>query len=170
MPDHRPSISLDGGHALDKIAHASAMAATSWLSVRVIIALVVLGLWLGGCSSAGVPVIVEFPKATKVTDAEPEFAPGDSGNIPIAAVDEPAAAATVQEAPKDIVASQIRSQGYVCDSPQNAERNASASKAHEVVWLLECQNASYRVTLIPSLAAKVDKVGDESPSPQAPSL
>ena len=27
--------------------------------------------------------------------------------------------------------------------------------------MLRCQNASYRVTLIPNLAAKVEKVGEE---------
>jgi hypothetical protein len=60
-----------------------------------------------------------------------------------------------QEGPKDIIATQIRSQGYACDSPQSAERDT----ANETVWMLRCQNASYRVTLIPNLAAKVEKVG-----------
>ena len=91
-------------------------------------------------------------------------------DLPTTAETEPAAAAMAQEAPKEIVASQIRSQGYACDSPQNAERNIAASKAHEVVWVLDCQNASYRVTLIPNMAAKVDKVGDASPSPSSSSL
>jgi hypothetical protein len=65
-----------------------------------------------------------------------------------------------QEGPKDIIATQIRSQGYACDSPQSPERDAGASTANETVWMLRCQNASYRVTLIPNLAAKVEKVGD----------
>jgi hypothetical protein len=81
-----------------------------------------------------------------------------------------ASAAMAQEAPKEVVASQIRSQGYGCDSPQNAERDVVASKAHEVVWMLDCQNASYRVTLIPNMAAKVDKVGHSSPSPSSSAL
>jgi hypothetical protein len=62
-----------------------------------------------------------------------------------------------QEGPKDIIAAQIRSQGYACDSPQSAERDMAASTANETVWMLRCQNAGYRVTLIPNLAAKVEK-------------
>jgi hypothetical protein len=65
-----------------------------------------------------------------------------------------------QEAPMDIIAAQIRSQGYPCDSPRSAERDATASAANETVWMLRCQNATYRVTLVPNLAAKVEKVGD----------
>ena len=66
-----------------------------------------------------------------------------------------------QEGPKDIIAAQIRSQGYACNSPQSAERDVAASAANQAVWMLRCQNASYRVTLIPNLAAKVEKVGEE---------
>lgn len=64
------------------------------------------------------------------------------------------------ESPKDDIAAQIRVQGYACDQPQSAERDVAASTANEVVWMLRCQNASYRVTLIPNMAAKVEKVGD----------
>ena len=66
-----------------------------------------------------------------------------------------------QEDPKDIIAAQIRSQGYAGNSTQSAERDAEASAANQAVWMLSCQNASYRVTLIPNLAAKVEKVGEE---------
>ena len=58
-----------------------------------------------------------------------------------------------QEGPRDIIAAQIRSQGYACNFPQRAERDVA-------VWMLRCQNASYRVTLIPNLAARVEKVGE----------
>ena len=37
----------------------------------------------------------------------------------------------------------------------------AASEANQAVWMLRCQNASYRVTLIPNLAARVEKVGEE---------
>ena len=37
----------------------------------------------------------------------------------------------------------------------------AAPAANQAVWMLRCQNASYRVTLIPNLAAKVEKVGEE---------
>lgn len=75
-----------------------------------------------------------------------------------------------QEGPKDIIAAQIRSQGYACDSPQSAERDVAASTPNQAVWMLRCQGASYRVTLIPDLAAKVEKVGaQEQLSPASPS-
>jgi hypothetical protein len=70
-----------------------------------------------------------------------------------------------QGGPTDIIAAKIRGQGYSCDSPQSAERDATASTANEVVWMLRCQNASYRVTLIPNMAAKVEKVESNTNAP-----
>jgi hypothetical protein len=63
-----------------------------------------------------------------------------------------------QEDAKDIVAAQIRSQGYECISPQSARREPKASRPDEIVWLLQCEGATYRVRLIPHLAAKVERV------------
>ena len=74
-------------------------------------------------------------------------------------------AGTAQAGPMDIIAAKIRGQGYACDSPQSAERDATASTANEVVWMLPCQNASYRVTLIPNMAAKVEKVESNTDTP-----
>ena len=70
-----------------------------------------------------------------------------------------------QGAPTDIIATKIRGQGYACESPQSAERGATASTANEVVWTLRCQNASYRVTLIPNMAAKVETVESNTNAP-----
>ena len=44
------------------------------------------------------------------------------------------ASASAQEDPTNIVADQIRAQGYKCDSPQSAKRDAQASKPDEAVW------------------------------------
>ena len=44
--------------------------------------------------------------------------------------------------------------GAARNSPQSAERDVAASAANQAVWMLRCQNASYRVTLIPNLAAQ----------------
>ena len=74
-------------------------------------------------------------------------------------------AGEAQAGPTDIIAAKIRGQGYACDSPQSAERDATASTANEVVWMLRCQNASYRVTLIPNMAAKVEKVESNTNAP-----
>ena len=68
------------------------------------------------------------------------------------------ARAADQLTPKDIVATQIRGQGYACDNPQSASRDQALSKPDETVWLLKCENATYRVKLIPSMAAHVERL------------
>ena len=68
------------------------------------------------------------------------------------------AAATLDEGPKSIISAQIRDQGYKCDSPQSAVRDMQASKPDEDVWVLQCEDASYRVRLIPDMAAKIERI------------
>ena len=63
-----------------------------------------------------------------------------------------------QEDATNIVADQIRAQGYKCDSPQSAKQDTQASKPDEAVWILQCESGSYRVRLIPDMAAKVEKI------------
>ena len=62
------------------------------------------------------------------------------------------------ESPKDDIAAQIRAQGYACDQPQSATRDPQASRPDEQVWLLRCKGASYRVRLIPDMAAQVERI------------
>jgi hypothetical protein len=62
------------------------------------------------------------------------------------------------ETPKDVLAAQIRSQGYACDKPQRATRDARQSKPDHDVWVLKCENATYRVSRYPDLAAKVEVI------------
>ena len=62
------------------------------------------------------------------------------------------------ESPRDDIAAQIRAQGYVCDQPQSATLDAQASKPNEEVWLLRCEGASYRIRLIPDMAAQVERI------------
>jgi hypothetical protein len=59
-------------------------------------------------------------------------------------------------APKDTIAAQIRMQGFACDKPQSALRDAKRSRPDEAVWVLKCSNAAYRIRLIPDMAAKVE--------------
>ena len=59
------------------------------------------------------------------------------------------------EAPKDVLAAQVRTQGVTCDNPQRAVRDAKRSKPDYEVWILTCQNATYRVSRYPDLAAKI---------------
>lgn len=70
----------------------------------------------------------------------------------------PTAFAAGEETPKEIIAVQIRRQGFVCDNPQDAHRDTEASKPDEAVWVLRCDNASYRVRLIPDMAADVERI------------
>jgi hypothetical protein len=57
-----------------------------------------------------------------------------------------------------VLAAQIRSQGFACDEPQNATRDAKLSKPDYDVWVLTCKNATYRIGRYPDLAAKVEKL------------
>ena len=58
----------------------------------------------------------------------------------------------------DIVAAQIRTQGYACNPPVAATRDQAASRPNETVWFLRCGNARYRVQLVPDLVAKVTRL------------
>ena len=66
--------------------------------------------------------------------------------------------ASAQEDPTNIIADQIRAQGYKCDSPQSAQRDPQASRPDEAVWILQCESGAYRVRLVPDLAAKVEQI------------
>ena len=66
--------------------------------------------------------------------------------------------ASAQEDATNIVADQIRAQGYKCNSPQSAKQDTQASKPDEAVWILQCESGSYRVRLIPDMAAKVEQL------------
>ena len=69
-------------------------------------------------------------------------------------------AARAQQAamPAETLAAQVRLQGHRCDEPLSATRDTALSKPNEAVWVLKCANASYRLTLIPNMAAKVERL------------
>lgn len=62
-----------------------------------------------------------------------------------------ASAARSQEAPKDVIAAHLRLQGYECDAPKSARRDAQASRPDAQVWLIACEKARYRVRLVPDM-------------------
>jgi len=68
------------------------------------------------------------------------------------------AQAANDEVPPDIIAVQIRKQGYTCTNPQSAKRDPQASKPDEPVWILTCENATYRVRLVGNMADHVEKM------------
>lgn len=71
------------------------------------------------------------------------------------------------EISKEIIAVQLRRQGYECKNPSKAERERKESKPDENVWVLTCENARYRVQLVPNMAAKVEQLPDDTQSEQA---
>jgi hypothetical protein len=59
---------------------------------------------------------------------------------------------------QNILAAQLRDQGYSCDQPQSAERDVQASTPDEAVWVVQCENDKYRMRLDPDMAAKVERL------------
>jgi hypothetical protein len=62
-------------------------------------------------------------------------------------------AAAQEDKAADIVAAQVRTQGFRCDKALGAERLSAV--ANEAEWILRCSNATYRVRLIPDQGARV---------------
>lgn len=75
---------------------------------------------------------------------------------------DPVGAAGAGEVSKDIIAVQIRKQGFTCKNPQSAERDPAASKPDEAAWILKCEDASYKVQLVPKQAAKVERLPEDA--------
>lgn len=83
---------------------------------------------------------------------------------PLVLIASPALAGAATESSKDIVAAHIRTQGFSCDKASSAVRDKVDSKPGEVVWLLTCEDASYRVRLVPDMAAQVERLPKDPPS------
>ena len=60
--------------------------------------------------------------------------------------------------PPEVLADQLRSQGYPCAQALSSQRDGDRSSRDESVWILKCSNGLYRVRLIPDMAAKVEKI------------
>ena len=70
----------------------------------------------------------------------------------------PLAAHAQQPMPAETIAAQVRLQGHRCDEPLSATRDTALSKPNEAVWVLKCANATYRLRLIPNMAASVERL------------
>jgi hypothetical protein len=70
----------------------------------------------------------------------------------------PTLAQSADEPTPDLLASQVRDQGFTCDKPKSATHEAKQSKPNETVWILTCENDTYRMTVVPDLAAKIEKL------------
>ncbi len=66
------------------------------------------------------------------------------------------------EAPANIIAAQIRKQGFVCDNPERAVRDKDLSKPDLPVWIVNCGNATYRVRLVGDMTDRVEKINNDN--------
>ena len=66
--------------------------------------------------------------------------------------------AAQQEVPAEIIAVQIRKQGFACEEAQSAVRDRDASAPNAAVWIPRCRNATYRVRLTPDMGAQVERI------------
>jgi len=57
-----------------------------------------------------------------------------------------------------IVTAAVRTQGFPCEKPSIAERDAALSKPNLPVFLLTCESNRYRVEIVPKLRARVTKL------------
>jgi Tfp pilus assembly protein PilX len=62
------------------------------------------------------------------------------------------------ERPQEMLAAQIRTQGFPCETALGAIRDRKRSKPDRAVWVLRCSNASYRISRAPDMAAKVEPI------------
>lgn len=68
----------------------------------------------------------------------------------------PSRAQSIGEMPRDVLAAQIRMQGFACDKALGARKDIRRSRPDYAVWVLRCGNATYRVSRAPDMAAKVE--------------
>jgi hypothetical protein len=66
--------------------------------------------------------------------------------------------AAVAETVPNILAAQIRTQGYPCDRALGATKDARRSRPDREVWVLRCSNATFRVSRAPDMVAKVEVI------------
>lgn len=60
--------------------------------------------------------------------------------------------------PAEDIAAQVRTQGHRCDGAASALKVVKQSWPDEPVWILTCTNATYKVRLIPDMAAQIERV------------
>ena len=66
--------------------------------------------------------------------------------------------AHAQEAAAADLAAQLRIQGATCNAPVTATPDETRSRSDERVWLVRCADKTYRMRLIPDMAARVEQL------------
>jgi hypothetical protein len=97
-------------------------------------------------------------QALAQTDRLPSWNDGPAKQAIIKFAGLTAFAAEPLEHTKNILAAQLRDQGYECDQPKSAERDIQASKPDEEVWIVQCEHSKYRMRLDPDMAARVERI------------
>lgn len=69
-----------------------------------------------------------------------------------------ASVSSAQEPTADVLAAQIRDQGYRCNKAVNAQRDLKRSRPDQAVWVLRCEKRIYRIRLTPDMAARVQRL------------
>jgi hypothetical protein len=59
---------------------------------------------------------------------------------------------------EQIIAAQVRAQGFECATPKAIKRDPEITLPGQIGWMLECESAVYRVMLTPHRAAKIERV------------
>ncbi|MBR0794693.1 hypothetical protein JQ615_04720 [Bradyrhizobium jicamae] len=75
-----------------------------------------------------------------------------------------AGSAAQAETVKNMLAAQLRTQGYTCDKALGARQDARLSKPDDEAWILRCSNATYRIRRAPDMAAKVEVIRQRHPA------
>ena len=65
------------------------------------------------------------------------------------------------ETAEEVIAVQVRAQGHVCGKALQATREPKLSKPDYDVWVLKCDNATYRFGRYPNLPANIEKLNDD---------
>jgi hypothetical protein len=63
-----------------------------------------------------------------------------------------------EENAANIIADHVRAEGHSCEKPKDAKRESQASRPDEAVWILHCENATYRVRLIPDMRDDIQRI------------
>lgn len=64
----------------------------------------------------------------------------------------------VEDIAKEIIANQIRKQGFACTMAVKADPDPAHTRPDLKAWILTCSDAVYRVILVPDRAARVERI------------
>jgi len=60
------------------------------------------------------------------------------------------------ESAETVISSVVRREGYKCEKPIKATKDEADSVPEEMVWFLKCNNATYKVRLLPHYLSEVE--------------